>query len=170
MNATLEDTNRRTTSRKRLLSLAAILTLTLAGLGATQASAKQAVPLTASVAGAVAGPTNTGAFSLTGSGKSSHLGNVKSYTASGQISFNDGTTVHDTLIETYTAANGDQLVLQCEQVATFVSPGVLEGTDAWTIISGTGRFSAASGSGTGHTHADLNTHTFTKDATGSIDY
>ena len=51
MNAAFDDTTTRPRNTKRLLALTAILVLTLAGLSATPASAKQAVPFTSSVSG-----------------------------------------------------------------------------------------------------------------------
>ena len=38
------------------------------------------------------------------------------------------------------------------------------------MTGGTGRFSGATGSGTGDTHVDLNVGTFTKALTGTITY
>ena len=76
----------------------------------------------------------------------------------------------DTLTETFTAANGDTLTILCNQVIEEISPGVFHGTDTWTVIGGTGRFSDATGSGTGHTYVDLNAGTFTKELTGVIAY
>ena len=69
---------------------------------------------------------------------------------------------------TFVAANGDTLTLRCDQVATPKTPGVLHGVDKWRVISGTGRFADATGSGTGATDADLNKGTFAKTMSGSI--
>jgi hypothetical protein len=122
-------------------------------------------PFKASVSGTV---TLTGqlTFELAGSGKASHLGKVKSYQADG--SFTGPNT--DTLTETLTAANGDTLIILCNQVLEEISPGVFRGTDTWTVIGGTGRFSAATGSGTGETNVDLNAGTFIKEMSGTISY
>ena len=76
----------------------------------------------------------------------------------------------DSLTETLTAANGDTLTILCNQVLEEVSPGVYRGTDTWTVIGGTGRFSDATGSGSGETHVDLNVDTFSKVMTGDITY
>jgi hypothetical protein len=172
MNA-VSDNTRKAGSWRRMLPLAAILALALAGIGAHPASAKQSVPLTASVAGTVS-PTGPGAFALAGSGNASHLGNVKSYRATVQITGGDVVNgpFTDTLTETLTAANGDTITIRCQQVANPVSPGspVFNGNDTWTVIGGTGHFKNATGSGSGHTHADLNAGTFTKDMTGTIVY
>ena len=177
MNAVFDNT-RTAGSWRRLLPLAAILALALAGLGASPASAKPAapkpaVPFTASVAGTLT-PTGPGAFALAGTGKASQLGKVKSYSATVQITGGDVVNgpFTDTLTETLTAANGDTITILCDQVANPVSPGspVVEGNDTWTVIGGTGRFSNASGSGTGHTHTDLDAGTFTKSMSGTISY
>ena len=111
-------------------------------------------------------PDISGAFALSGTGQAIHLGNVKSYTAVGQIT---GPTT-DTLTETFTAANGDTLTILCIQALEDLGGGVFRGTDTWEVIGGTGRFSGATGSGTGVTYVDLNVGalTFTKDLTGTI--
>ena len=110
-------------------------------------------------------------LALAGTGNASHLGKV-SYKGSGEITSEHPVTgvITDTLTETLTAANGDKLTILCRQVATPTSPGVYNGTDHWTVTGGTGRFSGATGSGGGDTHANLNADTFTKAATGTITY
>ena len=158
-------------SRWRLLPLVAILALGLVATGANAASAAEpTVPFKASVSGTLS-PTSPTTFALAGTGSASHLGNLKSYAAnvvitSGTVGVTD---VTDTLTETLTAANGDTLTLFCTQTAT-LSSGVYHGTDRWTVIGGTGRFSGATGSGTGTTTVYLGTSTFTKQMTGSISY
>ena len=106
-----------------------------------------------------------------GTGTASHLGKA-SYNGSGEITSENAVTgvITDTLTETLTAANGDKLTILCRQVATPTSPGVYSGTDQWTVTGGTGRFSGATGSGGGDTHANLNAHTFTKAETGTVSY
>lgn len=178
MNEALDNTTSGPRSRRRLLPLAVVLALALSGIGASTATAKPAAPkpakpFTASVAGTLT-PTGPGIFALAGTGKASHLGNVKSYRALVQITGGDlvNGPFTDTVTETLTAANGDTITILCDQVANPVSPGspVLNGTDTWSVIGGTGAFRNATGSGTGHTHADLDAGTFTKDMTGSITY
>jgi len=174
MNATLDDTSRRTTSRRRLLPLAAILVLMLTGLGANPASAKpQQVPFAAVVAGTLS-PTSPTSFALKGTGLATQLVLVKSYNATVQITGGDlvNGPVMDTLTETLTAPNGDSITIRCQQVAYPVSPGspVLIGSDKWTVIAGTGHFKNASGSGTGRTVADLGHGRFIKEMTGTIAY
>ena len=161
-------------SRWRLLPLVAFLALGLVAVGANAASAAAlAVPFKASVSGTV---TQTGltTFALAGTGNdliASHLGKI-SYAGSVTITGVDPNTgvITDTLTEMLTAANGDTLMLLCQQVATPISPGVYHGVDQWTVVGGTGRFSGATGSGTGDTYVDLNAGTFTKQSTGTIRY
>jgi hypothetical protein len=154
----------------RLLQLVVVVVLLMvvaaSGVAVSPASAaKPAVLFKASVSGTVSltGPLT---FKLAGSGKASQLGNVKSYQADG--SFTGPNT--DTLTETLTAANGDTLIILCNQVLEEISPGVFRGTDTWTVIGGTGQFSDATGSGSGETNVDLNVGTFTKELTGAITY
>ena len=103
-------------------------------------------------------------FALVGTGRASQMGKLRNYQGDGV--FTGPNT--DTLIETLTAANGDKLIIRCDQVLAEISPGVYRGTDTWTVIGGTGRFSGATGSGTGETVANLNTGTFTKGMNGII--
>ena len=61
-----------------------------------------------------------------------------------------GVGIPHTHMETLTAANGDQLILEMIDLAcpidqTFM---VFRGTGNWTVVDGTGRFADASGSGT----------------------
>jgi hypothetical protein len=75
----------------------------------------------------------------------------------------------DILIETLVAADGTgTLTIQCEQELKQIREGVVRGTDKWEVISGTGQFEGAEGSGTGTTKVDLNTGTFTKNLKGEI--
>jgi hypothetical protein len=161
-------------NRLRLLPLVAIFALGVVGLGANAASAaSNTVPFKSSVAGtaSVSGTMKGSSITLAGAGSASNLGKV-SYKASGVITGTDPATgvITDTLTETLTAANGDTLTILCNQVATPISPGVFHGVDNWTVTGGTGRFSGASGSGSGDTHADLIAGTFTKAENGTITY
>jgi len=124
------------------------------------------VPFNGSVSGTVAltGPTTA---DLSGSGTSEYLGLTPYAGKVSDIASTD-TGMTNVLVETLTAANGDTLTLRCEQVALQKDPGIFDATDQWTVIGGTGRFSDASGSGTGVTHIDLNNNTFSKQLTGTI--
>jgi hypothetical protein len=146
-----------------------VLLMAVAASGVTARSARaddSPSPLKASVSGTVS-LTSESTFQLAGTVKANRIGNMKGYQANG--TFTSPTT--DTLTETLTAANGDTLTILCNQVIEETGvPGVLHGTDTWTVIGGTGRFSNATGSGTGETNVDLNAGTFTKQMTGVISY
>jgi hypothetical protein len=154
--------------KNRLLQLVAVVVMLMAvaasGIAASVGYAAEAGdPFEASVSGTVS-ITGEQTFELEGDGNASHLGKLKGYQADG--TFTGPNT--DVLIETLTAANGDRLTIQCDQVLEEISPGVFHGSDTWTVIGGTGRFSDATGSGTGETVADLNTGTFSKNLDGVI--
>ena len=154
--------------RRRLAPLVAILALGFTGIGMSSAgAATPSLPFAALVSGSVSGPSASGAFSLTAKGIATELGTV-TYTGTGQVTGNVNGVLTDTLKETMTATNGDSLTLQCQQTANPIRPGVYDAKDRWTVIGGTGRFSHASGSGTGATLIDLNAHTFVKAAIGTI--
>ncbi len=156
-------------NHKHLLQLVVVALLMAVGVGGVatrSASAADASrPFTAAISGTVSITGDT-TFELDGTLKATHMGNHLDYHANGTFTGPDT----DTLTETLVAANGDTLVLLCQQVLEATAPGVYHGTDTWTVIGGTGRFSSATGSGTGATKADLNAGTFTKQMTGVITY
>jgi hypothetical protein len=157
---------------KRLLATCGLLSFGLVGAIAAPASAAPpSRPVTVPFAGVVAGTvtaTGPGTFVLSGVGAASALG-VVSYRGDVVVTSAPGAVpLTDTLTETLTAANGDALVIRCEQVATRVgTSGVLQGSDHWTVVGGTGRFAHASGSGIGATSI-VNLQSFTKAFTGSV--
>ncbi|MCB0223561.1 MAG: hypothetical protein KDI02_07730 [Anaerolineae bacterium] len=156
--------------KNRLLQLVVVVAMLMAvaasGITASSASADDSSdPFKASVSGTVS-ITDELTFELAGIVKANHIGNMKGYQANG--SFTSPNT--DTLTETLTAANGDTLTILCNQTLEELSPGVYRGTDSWTVIGGTGRFSDATGSGTGETTVDLNAGTFTKAMDGVVSY
>ena len=146
-----------------------VVLMAVAASGATVRSASaddSPGPFKASASGTVS-MTSESTFQLAGTVKANHIGSMKNYQANG--SFTGPTT--DTLTETLTAANGDTLTILCNQVIEETGvPGVLHGTDTWTVVGGTGRFSNATGSGTGETSVDLNAGTFTKQMNGVITF
>ena len=157
-------------SNNRVLQLVAVVVMVMAlaasGIAVRSVrAAEPAVPLKASVSGTVS-LTGETTFALDGTVKANHIGSMNDYQANGVFTGENT----DTLTETLTAANGDTLTILCNQTLEAISPGIFRGTDTWTIIGGTGRFSNASGSGTGETQVNLNTGTFTKDLTGAISY
>ena len=141
-----------------------LMSVTLSGLVVSAASADGGNdPFKASISGTLSF-TGAETFELAGLVKANRIGNNQNYQATG--AFTSSNT--DVLIETLTTANGDKLVIQCVQELEQIGPGIFRGTDNWTIIGGTGRFSNATGSGTGQTIADVNTGTFTKELVGFI--
>jgi hypothetical protein len=155
---------------RRFGLVAALLALSFAAFGMTPAMAQSsgATPFKSDVSGSLVA-TSPADFNLTGSGQSTFLGHVR-YAGSVHVTSTDGNGVlTDVMTETLTAANGDTLILHCEQRATPKKPGVYRGTDTWTVVGGTGRFAHATGSGSGSTEANLNVGTFSKTATGIID-
>jgi hypothetical protein len=175
MNDELDNRGSKAKRVWRLLPLAAMLALSLVGMGARAASAATSQPFMASVSGTVvlSGLNKNDTIMLSGTGSASPLGQLQSYTANGVITSShtdkQGTTyITDTLHETLTAANGDTLTILCQQTAVSDTTG-FHGNDSWTVTGGTGRFSGATGSGTGHTQSVV-AGTFTKDMTGTIAY
>lgn len=159
--------------RKRrfcLLAIVAAVGLVLPGTSEARSAAKpKPVPFEASVWGTVSSGGDELHFLLDGTAIASHLGRSK-YSGDVEIETQDNVSgvITDTLVETLTAANGDTITILCEQTAVPVGPGAFHGTDKWTVIGGTGRFSNASGSGTGDTQVDLVNHVFSKHMSGSI--
>jgi hypothetical protein len=155
----------------RLLVVALlILGVVGTGMGPAAAVATASRPFVASVSGALE-PTGETTFELGGAGGALHIGPA-GYEATVAITSVDPDTgvITDVLVETFSAPNGDTLTIKCHQVAEPVGPGVYAGNDEWSVIGGTGRFSGATGSGTGQTSVDLNNGTFTKVLIGTISY
>jgi hypothetical protein len=97
----------------------------------------------------VLGPCGPGclALEIPGSGTATLLGKV-TIAGPSRVNLINGT---QTATSTLTAANGDQLVLDIAGTAQFTGPNPddpVTFTGEWTVQSGTGRFQAASGSGT----------------------
>jgi hypothetical protein len=129
-------------------------------------AASNQIPINGSFSGTVTFTSSTTAV-LSGSGIADQLG-LTAYAGNVSDLAPTPTGFTDLLVETLTAANGDTITILCHQVAVQKSPGVLEGTDQWIVVSGTGRFSGATGSGTGVTFVDLNRGTFSKQLIGTI--
>ena len=101
----------------------------------------------------------------TGEGNATHLGRfTATFDAVADLATPTATGTYR-----FTAANGDQLVATFAGTAVDVQPGVFQFTEVFTIVSGTGRFSGASG---GFTMRRLGVADFaanTVTSTGSIE-
>jgi hypothetical protein len=156
----------------RKLHLAAVTFLALAtpGLGAASASAASSpIPFTASFSGsaAITSPTTT---SFSGTGTATQMGRIASQ-GHVDITGSDPSCpggVANVNTETLTAANGDRLTITSQDVACPTGPGEYHGTGHWTVTSGTGRFSNATGQGSYDGTADFNAGTFVINLTGAI--
>src|SRR3954463_3255831 len=119
---------------RRFGLVAALLALSFAAFGMTPAMAQssRATPFKSDVSGTLVPGVPTG-FTLTGAGQSSHLGRV-SYAGTVQVTSEVNGVLTTVLTETLTAADGDTLILHCDQTATPKMPGVYHGIDSWTVI------------------------------------
>jgi hypothetical protein len=77
-------------------------------------------------------------------------------------------TVRLALTETLVRPAGDGIMVLRVLDAEPIGPDVLHGTGGWTVIGGTGRLAAASGSGTGELTLDLARRRFTSTLAGRI--
>ena len=152
-------------ARSRLAAAAAVAAL-LTLLSAMPAFAAPPSSVTVVVDGTVA-PTGATAFELEGVGVGSRIG-AFTYHGDVEITGVTATGLTTTLIETLNLGNGDTVTILCLQEAVEAGPGLFVGSDTWTVIGGTGRYSNATGSGTGTTNVDLNAGTFIKVLNGTI--
>ena len=146
--------------------LAALLAAGVAP-GAPRTLADRLVPfqatLTEQFSGVQCGPTVL-CVSVTGTGTAAHLGRVTD-TRQVRIDLSNPATgclpvLSDTM--TLTAANGDQVFATgAGQNCLTSNPDVQNEAVTYTVTGGTGRFSAAGGSGTWHTHVVITAETAT---------
>ena len=139
-------------TRQSYALLAIVLTLTASAVGA----ARPDVPFHASIdtRPAITGSCGPGCITLNipGSGIATHLGAV---TLSGPSEVNVFASTQ-TATATMTAANGDTLVLDIEGTVQLSGPNPTDPVTFsgwWTVQSGSGRFSRASGGGSYSGHA-----------------
>ena len=142
-------------SRAAVFAVAATMAVPMLGIASPAGAAKGGTnrPFNAAVDG-----TFTSQFPLltyAGTGNASHLGKISYVSSSSFLTFT----------ETLTAANGDKLTLL--DSTTIVSGS--EATGTWTVVSGTGRFTGATGSGTSDT-IHTGGSNFTQTWTGTISY
>ena len=160
---------RSTGVRRRTVVPMLLATLLAAGVapGATRTLADRLVPfqatLTEQFSGVQCGPTAL-CVRVTGTGTAAHLGRVTD-TRQVRIDLSTPATgclpvLSDTM--TLTAANGDQVFATgTGQNCVTSNPDVQNETVIYTVTGGTGRFSAAGGSGTWHTHVVITAETAT---------
>lgn len=158
-------------SQVRFFAFAASLLGVVIGLAAPTEAAAREVPIKWSLSGTVSPAGLSPTYTLTGAGTGSHLG-VFRYEATVVITGLDPSTgaVTADVNETLTAANGDSLANLRRVRGTPIRPGVYELSEQWNVSAGTGRFGAATGSGTGAALLDLNAGTVESANTGSIGY
>jgi|SRR5688572_6018589 len=127
-----------------------LLTLVFALAAPVVTTARPDVPFHASIdtQPTILGPCGPGclALEIPGSGQATQLGRV---TLAGPSRV-DLVNATQTATSTMTAANGDTLVLDIEGTVQFTGPGPADPVNfsgSWTVLSGTGRFTHASGSG-----------------------
>jgi hypothetical protein len=156
------------------LLAALLIAVAVLGLGASPAAAKNAVPFSASFAGAAIAAPDFSSVTFSGSGHATQLGVS---TSAGYLVLTAAPSpcaggVPNDQYETFTAANGDTLSIISTDVGCPVDATGFRfhGTGNWTVTGGTGRFSDATGSGTLEGHADFLAGTFSFDLTGSIAY
>ena len=147
---------------KRLVWIAAAIVIVL--MQPLTISAGSAVPFRASFQGSFSilfgtGPGGTNELSFVGDGQAIPLGHstVDGHTTTRNISSTCTQIVTDAV--TLTAANGDQLQLvnAGQDCLDFSVPGktFIRGTGTTSVVGGTGRFAAASGSGTWEVVAEV---------------
>jgi hypothetical protein len=147
----------RTTMRKARRMVIPVVAVAVAMVaGPLHASAASQVPFRATLTETGVGPgpctpiqMSFGCVIVTGTGQATHLGAItESAIVVVDFSTFDPATgcANEIRTSTFTAANGDQITLQ--------GPGQVcgdqtqaSGGDAWVVISGTGRFAGAVGSG-----------------------
>jgi len=72
--------------------------------------------------------------------------------------------------EILTDAHGDTLTIVSQDVSCPTGPGQFNGTGAWTVSGGTGRFAGATGQGSASGGADFSAGTFTMSLNGTVQF
>jgi hypothetical protein len=113
-----------------------------------------------------------------GSGEATHLGTTINEGVLAPLDFVPvpecplGVGIPHTHLETLTAANGDQLFLEMDDLACPIDQTFMRfrGTGDWTVVDGSGRFADASGFGTVVGVGDFIEGTFEFSLTGELTY
>ncbi len=115
------------------------------------------------------GAGNIVGATITSSGTGTHLG---MWTSVGQLQFtpdpDNPTIIHPSGSATFTAANGDKLVVVIDHADLDVTTGIVTG--AFKFIGGTGRFEGATGTTQVVVTQNLATGAFQFTTVGSINY
>jgi len=81
----------------------------------------------------------------------------------------DGATgIPNVHTETFTASDGDELVIRMVNVGCPTGPSTFHGSGHWAVVGGTGRFADVTGSGTCEGNADFATGTFELALSGAL--
>ena len=84
-------------------------------------------------------------ITVIGEGQGTHLGKATTVTTNQLVNLDTG---ESSATYTFTAANGDTVVLEEEFLSTFVNPTTVTFEGTYEVTGGTGRFAGATGSGT----------------------
>ncbi len=129
-----------------LATLAAIASsFGLAGTAPASAAAGH-VPFAATLGGTVAFTSPSTAV-FHGAGPAIGMGRTRNNGVAVSAAPNPAGCVPNVNTETLTAANGDTLTLQSDDVACPIGPTTFHGTGHWVVLSGTGRFRDVTGQG-----------------------
>lgn len=135
--------NPRTYSKKPI-----ILPLLIAvALSAITASASQNLPFRLGDEGTITF-TSPNTATTAGTGNANYLGKIisdGSLTVVGQANCTDGFAAE--MQDTFTAANGDEIMVAISMQLCPIAPGIFHGVGTYVVTGGTGRFAGATGSG-----------------------
>ena len=148
-----------------LLPAAAVLL----GLAATPATASSSLPFNVTVSGSATW-TSPSMVAFNGTGTAILMGAVTNRGLI-QITGSDGSCpagLANVNTEVLSASNGDTLTLTSHDVSCPTGPGTFQGSGAWRVTGGTGRFRGATGAGTGTGSGDLNVGRITNTFTGMV--
>jgi hypothetical protein len=157
----------------RRISVTLVALFALLGAIPTSAAASTEVPfratLTETSSAAPCGGTLL-CVTVNGIGQATHLGRT-SESSSPVVDTSTSPApgcFSETRTTTLTAANGDQITLAGPGQVCNTSPTTASTLDTWTVTGGTGRFSGASGSGTGSAAIDTTTGNAVSVFTGTL--
>jgi hypothetical protein len=146
--------------------LGAATALALTAVGHAGATAR--APFSASFSGAAAF-TSPATAVFTGAGWATHMGRSTSVGEATVTAPPDAPgCIPNANTETFTAADGAELVIRSDDLACPIGPGAVLGVGKWVVVSGTGRFAGATGSGSLDGVSDFGAGTFDVSRSGSL--